>query len=65
MEKIKFNHGGSRVGAGAKPKYIEPTTTVSFRVPISSIQEIKELVLAVLDRYKYDKENGNLKNGCK
>ncbi len=36
--------GGARKGSGAKPKYVEPTKTVAFRVPVSMIDEIKHLV---------------------
>lgn len=38
------NRGGSRKNAGAKPKYNEPTTTIAFRVPLSMVSEIKNIV---------------------
>ena len=38
------NRGGSRKNSGAKPKYNEPTKTISFRVPISKEFEIKNFV---------------------
>ena len=44
MSKKKPTHGGKRKGSGAKPKYSEPTTTIAFRVPISKVEKIKQLV---------------------
>lgn len=44
IQKEKIGRGGSRKGAGAKPKYGEPTTTIAFRVPLSKVDEIKSLV---------------------
>ena len=44
----KTTRGGTRKGAGAKPKYNEKTTTVSFRCPISKIDELKFLLRAKL-----------------
>jgi hypothetical protein len=40
--------GGKRQNAGRLPKYSEPTKTISFRVPESSIEEIKEIVKSYL-----------------
>jgi len=40
----KENRGGSRLNAGAKPKYNEPTKTTAFRIPISKIDGVKKLV---------------------
>lgn len=47
MEKYKKS-GGTRKGSGAKPKYNEPTTTIAFRVPVSKVDEIKDIVKAKL-----------------
>ena len=47
MEKPK--KGGSRKGSGAKSKYGEPTTTIAFRVPISRVQHVKDLMRGLLD----------------
>ena len=52
LEKLKSKRGGKRTLAGAKKKYSEETTTVSFRVPKSKVFEIKELVQAKLLGYK-------------
>jgi len=41
---IKKKHGGARLGSGAKPKYSEKTTTIAFRVPISKVNEVKEII---------------------
>ena len=40
--------GGKRERAGAKPKYTEPTKTIAFRVPISKIDEVKEVIKSLL-----------------
>lgn len=47
----KENRGGKRKGSGRKPKFEEETTTISFRVPISKIDEITELVNKRLKKY--------------
>jgi hypothetical protein len=48
----KENRGGSRLNAGAKPKYNEPTKTTAFRIPISKIDEVKKLVREFLAGYE-------------
>jgi hypothetical protein len=50
MEQNK-KHGGKRNGAGAKPKYKEPTETISFRCPKSKVNEMRGIVKAKLDEY--------------
>jgi hypothetical protein len=40
----KKDWGGARKGSGAKPKYSEKTTTIAFRVPISKVEEVKEII---------------------
>ena len=42
--------GGKRVGAGAKHKYGEPTTTVAFRIPKSHKDSIKKIIRVYLDQ---------------
>ncbi len=54
MEKAKVGHGGSRIGSGAKLKYNERTTTVSFRVPMSLESSIKATISSILLGYKYN-----------
>lgn len=44
----KENRGGKRANSGSKPKYSEPTKTVSFRVPISKIEEVKGVIKELL-----------------
>ena len=44
MKHKKENRGGTRKGSGAKPKYNEKTTTIAFRVPISKVDEVKEII---------------------
>ena len=41
---MKTKHGGKRTNAGAKPRYDEPTKTVSFRVPISHVEHVKSMI---------------------
>lgn len=45
----KSNKGGSRKGSGAKSKYGEPTTTIAFRMPISRVKHVKDLMRGLLD----------------
>ena len=44
--------GGKRKGAGAKPKYLEATKTIAFRIPISKEAEVKEVIKNLLNSYK-------------
>jgi len=44
MRTKKETRGGKRPLSGAKKKYGEETTTVSFRVPISKADAVKILV---------------------
>jgi len=41
---MEVKKGGKRKGSGAKPKYNEKTTTIAFRVPISKVDEVKEII---------------------
>ena len=45
-------HGGTRKGAGAKPKYSEQTKTVAFRCPLSKVDELKKIINAKLNEWK-------------
>jgi len=47
----KETRGGARQGAGAKPKYNEQTKTISFRCPMSKIDELKLLVKSKLSEW--------------
>jgi hypothetical protein len=47
----KSTRGGTRKGAGAKPKYNEPTRIITFRVPISKAIDIRQLVKNQLIKY--------------
>ena len=49
--KKKNTHGGARKGSGAKPKGGEPTTTIAFRLPLSMVDEIKNLVKEKLKKH--------------
>lgn len=40
----KKTRGGARVGAGRKPKYGEPTTNITIRVPVSHKNLIYKMV---------------------
>lgn len=48
----KPKRGGKREGAGRKSKYNEPTERISFRLPISKIEEIKLKFNKILEQYK-------------
>ena len=43
--------GGARQGSGAKPKYNEHTKTISFRCPVSKVEEFKEYGNAKLSEW--------------
>ena len=43
--------GGKRENAGRKKEYNEPTTTVSYRVPVSKVDEINEIVNGKLSEW--------------
>lgn len=43
--------GGKRKGAGRKSPFSEPTKTVSFRCPLSKIEELKLYVTAKLSEW--------------
>lgn len=43
--------GGKRKGAGRKSPFFEPTKTVSFRCPLSKIDELKLYVTAKLSEW--------------
>lgn len=53
VERFSVNEkrGGKRESSGAKPKYNEPTKTTAFRIPISKIDEVKEVVNRMLSGY--------------
>lgn len=50
VERFSVNEkrGGKRESSGAKPKYNEPTKTTAFRIPISKIKSVKEVVNKML-----------------
>ncbi len=43
-KKIHKPRGGKKAGAGRKLKYKEKTTTTSFRIPKTRVEEIRALV---------------------
>jgi len=43
--------GGKRKGSGSKAKYKEGTTTIAFRVPISKVDEVKDMVNTKLSEW--------------
>lgn len=48
MIQDKASRGGYRTGAGSKRKYAEQTKIVSFRCPLSRVDEIKLFIRKVL-----------------
>lgn len=53
----KPTHGGKRQGAGPKFKYGEPTKNRTFRLPLSKVSEIVELVTNKLKEYEISNKN--------
>ncbi len=51
MKNKKETRGGTRKGSGAKPKYNEETKTVSFRCPLSKVDELKLVVKSILSEW--------------
>lgn len=51
LKKAKNKRGGTRQGSGAKPKYLEQTKTVSFRCPLSKVDEMKLVVKSKLSEW--------------
>jgi hypothetical protein len=49
--KKKETRGGARHGSGAKPKYSEQTKLVSFRCPLSKVDELKVIVKSKLSEW--------------
>ena len=49
--KKKETRGGTRQGSGAKPKYNEQTITVTFRCPLSKVDELKIVVKSKLSEW--------------
>ena len=43
--------GGKRKGAGRKSPFSEPTKTVSFRCPLSKVDELKLIVKSKLSKW--------------
>ena len=60
MDKPK--QGGSRKGSGAKPKYNEKTTPVSFKCPESKVNEFREYVKAKLKEYEKSRDTKKLQS---
>ena len=57
----KTTHGGPRKNSGTKPKYSEPTKTITFRVPQSKVEDVKVMVKKYLEDFKV-KKNGAKEN---
>lgn len=51
MKNKKKTRGGNRQGSGAKPKYNEKTKTLSFRCPLSKIDELKLIINSKLSEW--------------
>jgi len=64
MEQQKKGRGGKRIGAGRTHKYGEPTINITFRVPISSKETIRNLVNAYLDSLVAPKKINEPEDGC-
>lgn len=55
----KKHSGGTRKGAGRKPKYTEKCISIAFKVPISAEVAVRELVKNYLEQYLITKQNEN------
>lgn len=44
------------MGAGRKPRFHEPTIPVSFRVPVSKVEDLRKLVLVKLEEWANEKD---------
>jgi hypothetical protein len=64
MEQQKKGRGGKRIGAGRTHKYGEPTINITFRVPISSKETIRNLVNAYLVSLVAPKKIYEPEDGC-
>ena len=51
LKKQTIKQGGKRKGAGRKSPFAEATKTVSFRCPLSKIEEFKLYVNAKLSEW--------------
>lgn len=49
--KKKLKQGGKRKNAGRKSAFNEPTKTVSFRCPMSKVDELKLIVKSKLSEW--------------
>lgn len=47
----KKKQGGKRLNAGRKSAFTEPTKTVSFRCPLSKVDELKLIVNSKLSEW--------------
>lgn len=45
-----MRRGGKRHGSGRKKKYGEETKTISFRIPISKITEVRKVIKDYLSK---------------
>jgi len=55
VKNKKDNRGGTRKNAGAKPKYNEQTKTITFRCPLSKVDELKLVVKSKLSEWAVQK----------
>lgn len=49
---MKQKQGGAGRNQGRKPQYTEPTKTIAFRVPLSHIEPLKQIVKEYLNQLK-------------
>lgn len=52
QQKTNNTWGGVRAGAGKKSLYKEPTTNMTFRVPVSHRDIVRKLVREYLEKLK-------------
>jgi len=45
-------HGGAREGAGRNSQYLEATTTIAFRIPVSKKEDVRMMMRKYLAKLK-------------
>jgi hypothetical protein len=64
MEQLKKGRGGRRIGAGRKSMYAEGMTSISFRVPASAKETIRQMVRNYLSTLVIERKNHEIGDGC-
>ena len=60
----KAKQGGRRPGAGRKSMYGEAMTTISFRVPKSAKENVRQMIRSYLQTLKIENKKHDPEYGC-